>query len=60
LTEKSWTEIVFASRQLSSLQNLMDHFKDHLPEWKEFYDSPNPQDAELPQGWEKLEYVVSL
>lgn len=55
LSEKAWTEVVWASRLLRGLQTLMDHFREHSKEWKEFYESTNPQDQSLPKGWEKLE-----
>ena len=55
LSEKAWTEVVWASRLLRSLQPLMDDFRMKIKEWRQFYDSPNPQDEKLPKGWEKLE-----
>ena len=55
LEEKAWSEIVWASRLLRSFQGFMEHFKDHLEEWKNFYDSANPMEVELPKGYEKLE-----
>ena len=55
LEEKAWSEIVWASRLLRSFQGFMEHFKDHLEEWKNFYDSANPMEVELPNGYTKLE-----
>ena len=55
LEEKAWSEIVSASGRLRSFQGFMGHFKDHLEEWKNFYDSANPMEVKLPNGYEKLE-----
>ena len=55
LNEKAWTEVVWASRLLRSLQTLMDDFRQKSKEWKKFYDSLNPQEESLPTGWQKLE-----
>ena len=55
LSEKAWTEVVFASRLLPHLQRLMDNFRENVKEWKRWYDTINPQEENLPQGLEKLE-----
>ena len=58
LSENAWSDIVWATRLLRSLQNFMDHFREHIKAWKRFYDSTNPQDEELPEGMQKVEYVL--
>ena len=55
LSDKAWTEVVFASRLLPHLQRLMDNFRENARDWRRWYDSVNPQDENLPQGLEKLE-----
>ena len=55
LSENAWSDIVWATRLLRSLQNFMDHFREHIKAWKRFYDSTNPQDEELPEGMQKVE-----
>eukprot|EP00118_Oscarella_pearsei_P019988 m.215265 g.215265 ORF g.215265 m.215265 type:complete len:3605 (+) comp39831_c0_seq13:113-10927(+) len=50
LTEKSWGEIVRASR-LPGLEGL---FKDFSAKWKDVYDSAEPQHAKYPQPWDVL------
>ena len=55
LEETKWTEVVMADRLLKSFQGFMDHFKNHMDEWKSFYDSANPMEEELPERFRKLE-----
>jgi len=66
LTDKSWSEIVRASnlKDLKGWMNGKDDstlFKSVLvflfvsdlsPQWKEVYDSVNPQDAKYPEPWQ--------
>ncbi|KAG8439501.1 hypothetical protein GDO86_005633 [Hymenochirus boettgeri] len=53
LKEKSWGEIVRLST-LPLYTGLADHFCQNLAEWKNIYDSPLPNEMELPYPWEDL------
>ncbi|XP_068702145.1 dynein axonemal heavy chain 3-like [Montipora foliosa] len=63
LTDKSWAEIVRCSG-LPSFQGILNHFTEHLVEWKAFYDSTSPQTEPLPDPWEdelnKLQHLIIL
>ncbi|KAM4746905.1 dynein axonemal heavy chain 3-like [Rhinophrynus dorsalis] len=53
LKDKSWGEILRLST-LPLFTGLDDHFCSNLIEWKHIYDSPNPNEMELPDPWEDL------
>ena len=44
-----------ADRLLKSFVGFQYHFKNHMDEWKAFYDSTNPMEEELPEKYRKLE-----
>ena len=64
LTDKSWSEIVRASNlndlkgwMNGTVNNILFRFvlvcvSDLSPQWKEVYDSVNPQDAKYPEPWQ--------
>ena len=55
LEDTKWTEVVMADRLLKSFVGFQYHFKNHMDEWKAFYDSTNPMEEELPEKYRKLE-----
>ncbi|KAL3852322.1 hypothetical protein ACJMK2_015979 [Sinanodonta woodiana] len=50
LNDKSWSEIVRAS-DLPPFKGFMDHFKQHISEWKKVYDSVTPHLETYPNPW---------
>ncbi|MBN3303948.1 DYH3 protein, partial [Amia calva] len=53
LSEKSWSEIVRASR-LANLQGLFEHVRANVPKWKRIYDSARPHKETFPDEWRAL------
>uniref|UniRef100_A0A5F9CIR0 Dynein axonemal heavy chain 3 n=1 Tax=Oryctolagus cuniculus TaxID=9986 RepID=A0A5F9CIR0_RABIT len=54
LSEKAWAEVVRASA-LPKLKGLMEHFDQHLDEWKMIYDSAWPHEEKFPGPWKFLQ-----
>ena len=52
LADKAWEEIRRVAN-MSAFAKFLDGFTKNLAKWKEFYDSVNPELAELPEPWEK-------
>jgi dynein heavy chain, axonemal len=59
LSEKSWNEIVKASN-LKHLKNLHENVKLKIDEWKNFYDSSNPEDENFPEPYNDVKDFVYL
>lgn len=59
LSDKSWTEIVRLSK-LPGFENLVEHVKKYVKQWKQLYDSPEPQDAKFPDPWNELDDFSKL
>ncbi|XP_056255668.1 dynein axonemal heavy chain 3 [Seriola aureovittata] len=53
LTEKSWSEIVRASK-LPNLDGFFEHVQDHISKWKKLYDSGKPHKDQLPDQWSEV------
>ena len=54
LSRRSWDEIVRASLQLRQAQGLMNSVKENPHHWMEFYNSPIPHRADMPEHFDKL------
>ena len=52
LSEKSWEEIK-RSANLKPFSDLPKSFTENINEWKDIYESPNPDTTALPLPWEK-------
>nr|CAH8846959.1 unnamed protein product [Trichobilharzia regenti] len=59
LSDKSWDEICRMS-SLKAFATFREHFTTHLAEWKQYYDSKEPQEAQLPEPWDKLDIFKTL
>lgn len=54
LEEKSWGEMVRMTK-LPAFKGFLDDFEKYVDEFAKLYESPNPQEFEIPGGWnEKL------
>ncbi|VDO81995.1 unnamed protein product [Schistosoma curassoni] len=59
LSDKCWDEICRLSA-LKGFETFREHFTTHLNEWKQYYDSKDPQEDKLPEPWDKLDVFKSL
>ena len=50
LPERQWEEAMEASKNVESLNTFIGHLVSHSDQWKEFYDSTDPN-VEFPQDW---------
>lgn len=53
ISEKSWTEICALST-LGTFDDFKVTFTDDIDQWKQFYDSHNPHQMQLPGKWSKI------
>lgn len=60
LSDKSWNEIVRASSSIAQLSGLHEHVTGNCQQWKEFYDSQNPEDEKFPHPYDDVTDFVSL
>ncbi|XP_040829844.1 dynein heavy chain 3, axonemal isoform X1 [Ochotona curzoniae] len=59
LSEKAWAEVVRASA-LPKLKGLMEHFEQHVDEWKLIYDSAWPHEEKFPGSWKFLQGLEKM
>ncbi|KAH8876868.1 Dynein heavy chain 7, axonemal [Schistosoma japonicum] len=59
LSDKCWNEICRMTT-LKGFETFREHFTTHLNEWKQYYDSKDPQEARLPEPWDKLDVFKGL
>lgn len=50
----------FRLSDLSNFKSLHNHVAEKLSKWKEYYDSDEPQNAQLPEPWHKLSRFQAL
>ena len=49
-----WDELCRLS-DMPAFKGLRQHFQDHLSAWRQFYESKDPHEAELPEPWNKID-----
>uniref|UniRef100_A0A3Q0KRH4 Dynein axonemal heavy chain 7 n=2 Tax=Schistosoma mansoni TaxID=6183 RepID=A0A3Q0KRH4_SCHMA len=59
LSDKCWDEICRLST-IKGFETFREHFTTHLNEWKQYYDSKDPQEDKLPEPWNKLDVFKTL
>lgn len=57
VSENAWPSIIkelSGMDQLNNCEGILDSFVNDSESWRKYYESPNPEDEELPGNWESL------